>query len=72
MTNVDNEDEILSKKLVHSEAVLTWFLTVTSEVNKPTAISTRFQFISETNDCNLIPESQLIEEISRITDEPDR
>lgn len=33
------------------------FTAVTSRVNKPTAILTRSQFISETNDCNLISQA---------------
>lgn len=38
--------------------------------NKPTAILTRAQFISETNDCNLISGWKWSEEISRIRDRP--
>lgn len=43
------------------------FPTATSCDNKPTAIPTRFQFISETNDSNLICRSTLVALIWQIT-----
>lgn len=56
----------LKRKIIGKRDIESAVSTPTFEDNKLTAIPTRFQFISETNDCNLIGRTTLVALIWRI------